>query len=312
MRTMEFCRQQSLAEPLYGTAAQVRRWIVLEDCSRWGPKPPVDSDLPEFAVAWLKRCAAADDARIQLVRRPGGARDSRRRLIIVDSAEIDEQRRAVELDVELDELPSIDPDALLARGGPTFAPLWLVCTHGTRDRCCAKWGMPLWRALHACDGGRGRVWQSSHIGGHRFAPTAVSLPHGIAWGRVELDRASELHAAVERGELALLDCLRGRSCHPPAVQAAECLLRRARRLSADGAVRLVDYREQGGHHHVRLSSPRGVESLVFVRRLGQLPTVGSCGDEPGPRPRFVVLEGPKDVLSLAGDGVPPQELGSRS
>lgn len=60
-----------------------------------------------------------------------------------------------------------------------------VCTHGTVDACCAKFGFPLYRALHqaAAEGDCGvRVWRSTHFGGHRFAATLIDFPEGRFWG----------------------------------------------------------------------------------------------------------------------------------
>jgi hypothetical protein len=66
----------------------------------------------------------------------------------------------------------------------------LVCTHGMRDKCCAQFGQPFFRAAQqmAKQGHlpNMRIWQVSHIGGHRFAPTAISLPDGRYYGRLTL------------------------------------------------------------------------------------------------------------------------------
>src|SRR5688500_6759051 len=70
------------------------------------------------------------------------------------------------------------------------------------------------------------VWESSHVGGDRFAANIVCLPHGVYFGRVEADEADGLLAAYRRGEL-VLDRYRGRSCLPPLVQSAELFIRRA-------------------------------------------------------------------------------------
>lgn len=67
----------------------------------------------------------------------------------------------------------------------------LLCTHGTRDVCCGGPGT----ALHAevvealggrdtTEGHRRRIWRTSHTGGHRFAPTALSFPEGVAWAHL--------------------------------------------------------------------------------------------------------------------------------
>jgi hypothetical protein len=63
----------------------------------------------------------------------------------------------------------------------------LVCTHGSRDVCCGRFGYPVYDALrrrHAAPG-RLRVWRTSHIGGHRFAPTLIDYPEGRLWGHLE-------------------------------------------------------------------------------------------------------------------------------
>ena len=66
----------------------------------------------------------------------------------------------------------------------------LICTHGMRDRCCARFGRPFFRDARRC-AKKGklpnvRLWKVSHIGGHRFAPTAISFPDGRYYGRLTL------------------------------------------------------------------------------------------------------------------------------
>lgn len=75
----------------------------------------------------------------------------------------------------------------------------LVCTHGMRDRCCARFGQPLFReaarSIQQKKLPNARVWKVSHIGGHRFAPTAIVLPDGRYYGRLTL---SALQSVVTR------------------------------------------------------------------------------------------------------------------
>ena len=67
----------------------------------------------------------------------------------------------------------------------------LVCTHGTHDVCCGTFGYPIYEALRQRYvpefGGRLRVWQVSHIGGHRLAPNVIDLPEGRYWCRMGAD-----------------------------------------------------------------------------------------------------------------------------
>jgi hypothetical protein len=74
----------------------------------------------------------------------------------------------------------------------------LLCTHGTRDVCCGGSGAAVHaevEALLAGDAGRGgrvRLWRTSHTGGHRFAPTALSMPDGHAWAHLSAPAAIRL------------------------------------------------------------------------------------------------------------------------
>ena len=62
----------------------------------------------------------------------------------------------------------------------------LVCTHENRDICCGRFGEAAFGALRSAHPRPGvRVWRSSHIGGHKFAPTLIDLPSGRFWGHLE-------------------------------------------------------------------------------------------------------------------------------
>jgi hypothetical protein len=64
----------------------------------------------------------------------------------------------------------------------------LVCTHGTRDSCCGRRGAQL--AVALAEPGllaRRNLWRTSHMGGHRFAPTFLVLPEGTVWGYADTD-----------------------------------------------------------------------------------------------------------------------------
>ena len=62
----------------------------------------------------------------------------------------------------------------------------LVCGHGKRDACCGRWGTLLQVELDArLDDVR--VWRCSHTGGHRFAPTAITVGDGRAWAYADAD-----------------------------------------------------------------------------------------------------------------------------
>lgn len=64
---------------------------------------------------------------------------------------------------------------------------FLVCTHGSRDAACGKYGYKLYSELKALSHRQSdvQVWRSSHFGGHVFAPTMIELPAAIYWGNLD-------------------------------------------------------------------------------------------------------------------------------
>jgi hypothetical protein len=222
---------RALDEPLPGTAPVAPRWLCLEHRGTWPSDILTHSDP---SVRALLRRAAAAGWRPLLVRRPGRRpTDGPTRVFLADTA-VDSPRTTV-LRVpdpaELPELPLPGPGAPLP-GDDVPDPLLMVCTHGRRDRCCAVDGRALARALAAT--GPSDVWECTHLGGHRFAPTAVVLPTGYVYGRLDAGVAAAVHKAAAVGEMEAGLC-RGRSTWSPPGQVAELAVRAATGLrDADG------------------------------------------------------------------------------
>ncbi|MDV6373656.1 sucrase ferredoxin [Deinococcus arenicola] len=86
---------------------------------------------------------------------------------------------------------------------PASGPDFHVCTHGTVDAACGRYGVPVHAALKAADL---RAWRTGHFGGHRFAATAVDLPSGYLWAHLTPELAvqvarREVHPAEVAGHL---------------------------------------------------------------------------------------------------------------
>jgi hypothetical protein len=87
----------------------------------------------------------------------------------------------------------------------------LVCTHGSVDAACSKFGYPTYahlRRIAADSGGALRAWRATHFGGHVFAPTLIDLPHGSFWAYIEREEA-ELLAGRNGDVVRLRDHYRG-------------------------------------------------------------------------------------------------------
>jgi len=97
-------------------------------------------------------------------------------------------------------------------------PLYLACTNGKRDLCCAKFGTEVFKSIS--EFAPGAVWQSSHIGGHNMAPVTLFFPHGLNYGMTSPDNIRMLMAEYQQGRIGL-DFYRGRVGYDSPVQAAE-------------------------------------------------------------------------------------------
>jgi hypothetical protein len=97
------------------------------------------------------------------------------------------------------------------------APLYLVCAHGRHDACCALRGRPVAQALERVR--PGRVWETTHLGGDRFAANLLVLPHGELYGRVPPTLAHEMADRIDAGEV-VPEFMRGRIGLTPIAQAA--------------------------------------------------------------------------------------------
>ncbi len=225
-------------DPLPGTAAHAMGFLLIEAPGAWGQNALSESRLdPEIANLVAAR-AAELSYRVLLIKRPGRAAvEPRRAWAVVSSTPGAESTTwgSYASDPELLDIP-LASDAAPAAAA---SALYLVCTHGRHDACCALRGRAVAARLAALR--PGQVWECSHIGGDRFAPNVLVLPHGLYYGRVEPARALDVVTAQERGEVAV-DLLRGRSVFRPPVQAAQHFARVAH------ARALIDDLEPIGRH----------------------------------------------------------------
>lgn len=231
--THDFCSHLSrnANEQLLGTGPDAKTiWLLLEYNATWGAKVFPESNLAAPVKAHLS--AFLDNtpsSNILFIRQPGQQREAIAFFIVVAE---ERNPRLYRFDLSsYDDLLTID-FAAVASGEATQPAsderLYLVCTNSKRDACCARYGVGIYNELrqHVGEG----AWQCSHIGGHRFAPTALFFPHGINYGRIEPDDVAAMTAAYQNGEIAL-EYLRGRACYDRPTQAADALLRQRHHLT---------------------------------------------------------------------------------
>lgn len=220
----EFCSEESRehAELLAATASRVDHWLLVEYRGLWGHDALAGSGLSDQVKAHLlEQAAARPHSKLLFVRRTERRGQPGLAVLWGSSPERGGTLSCVELD-GYEDLLDLD---LTAPGEPLGHPLLLVCTHGKHDRCCARYGRPLYQSLSE-QAEEDWVWQSSHIGGDRFAGNVVFLPDGLYFGRVGPGEAWPVLDEYLARRIEL-EHYRGRSCYDFVEQAAERAVREA-------------------------------------------------------------------------------------
>jgi hypothetical protein len=292
--TLERCalRAQLRGDPMLGTAFPASRLLLVERPGPWGQRGLLDSRFGTTAAEAVLARALEAGVRVQAIRRPGRTpRDATLRWALVDTRDGRESLRwgSYESAADLAALP-LDGSA----GEPDDEPVYLVCAHSKHDTCCALRGRPVAAALHELR--PGRVFETSHVGGDRFAANVLVLPAGLLYGRVLPFAAAEFIAAAERDEVVGA-LLRGRVGLPAAAQAAlafgyeHLALRRRRDLAVASATPVVD-----GSATVRLRGPHGLlDVAVQVERVAAAGL--TCHN---PRPNQFVVHRPVGIVPVGG------------
>ena len=302
------CSDAALArdEPLSATASLVTAWLLIEQPGAWGPDAVIESGLSADVATTLQRRAASAGVRVLLIRRTG--RKVREPVVFLAHSGTGRSRPTISAGVVTgpSELLDLDLESLAAGrphgfGGPVEHPIYLVCTHGRHDICCADKGRPLFRAM--AQARPDHVWESSHIGGDRFAGNLLVLPRGDYFGRVDPEDAHSLVEGYEAGRLDL-DRYRGRSTRPRMVQAAEQFVRAAESIVGVDDVEVLDYRRPAHDQaEVVLRGPDREARLVVIRTRPDPPAMLTCrAEEPGHSVRYELLS--MDRLGISHRGEP--------
>lgn len=213
--------RRACGEPLAATAPEgAAVWLLLEHPGPWAASGLPPGVSPDAVRVW--QAASRAGVRCQLIRPVQERRSTPATVFAAGTRQGGGwvERRTVD---DLGQLVDLDLAALAEGRPPGFGTVSddrvvLVCTHGRRDVCCARTGRPVSVRL-----GRrlpGMVWETSHVGGHRFAANVVTLPDGSYHGGVASGDVDHLADAVLSGRVVPAR-LRGRAGLPAAVQAAD-------------------------------------------------------------------------------------------
>jgi hypothetical protein len=287
VKCAEFSRQIGLDPG--GSALAVDEIIVADVALPW-PKPVFAREDLQAVPGWTTT-AKASGRRVRVLAAVPLAGEAGRVVVHsraqVGAAHLDR----VEHRVGPDEVPGLiealllhgleaSPDTQVETDPP--AQELLICTQGSHDRCCGSIGTRFVQAIESARPGLS-VRRVSHTGGHRFAPTGMSLPDGRMWGLFEVDEMiSILDRSVRPSRVAhLCRGWTGADEGPPQM-AERAILGLVDDWSFDTQVRQVDViAEDDGTTTVLVGAgDKQWEVRVAIGR--EVPTI-ACG-EPGGLP----------------------------
>jgi hypothetical protein len=216
-----------------GTAAYMTSWLLVENPGPW-PTDALQQVLDEAFTPDQRDHVdelQAQGMRMLLIRRPGRHKRSSRheRRVYFGGMGGPRGRWMESIRVNsLSELATLDLNAIASGDGglgePVDGPMFLICTHGAKDMCCALLGRPLAASLSGSY--PDNVWEVSHLGGDRWAGNLLVVPHGFLHGQLDPTEAHGVARAAFEGEVEP-EYLRGRTSAPTGwMQYAEIAVRK--------------------------------------------------------------------------------------
>ena len=239
-------------EGLVATASTVRYFMLIEDPGPWGPEILRSQRLPLALREALRHWQRELGVRPLLIRRPGRHHAGPRQVFVINARYGWCETMMTD---DLGQLAELDLAGITGGAGvglrPHHEPVLLVCTHGRHDACCAERGRPL--AAELAERWPALTWESSHLGGDRFAANLMVMPDAHCYGRVTPEAGPDVVADHLAGLLSLAN-YRGHCTVPWPEQAAEFALRDRLGLRELGAVRVQRLRRDGTLFSVTLAA----------------------------------------------------------
>jgi len=298
-----FCAEQSRQSgvDIVGTASEHQVYVVIECPPPWESYDLDSKGIPENLHALGEEISENYDryqTRFLLIHNEHLVQQNLTRVLIFRKP----SGLASAYDKQEFHLASIDDVAPLVRqvvmgesGDATPVDLptrdILVCTHGSRDRCCSRFGAPIYHQARKLVAELGlqniRIWQASHIGGHRMAPTAIDFPSARYYGYLDADSLRSI--LTHSGDIHCLETIyRGWGVLPWAAQVLEKHL-----LLTHGwdwftyavSAQVLEHNDEETSNRVELScqTPSGerqtYQAEIVADESGTVAIQGSCASE---------------------------------
>ncbi|MHA7879939.1 MAG: sucrase ferredoxin [Saccharospirillum sp.] len=207
-------------EPLAGTGGHPARNLLISwPSGRWSKTFWQARDMTEAELTVLAQLVD-QGRRVNLIDRKGEVPEGEHRLYLMPEGQVLQVPRARLAETLEALLSGTVADLPFA---PAERPLVLCCTHGKKDRCCAKFGNAAYRALQVENRQQENpldLWQATHLGGCRLAASVLVLPARHKYGRLAPEQVADFVLRV-KAQRIYVPAFRGSPGLLPAQQCAE-------------------------------------------------------------------------------------------
>jgi len=169
-------------EQLAGTAANSKAFILIE---HFNPFPGKVIEA-HFDTEWLRKMQAIAKSykgKLLLIRNKK-TNNKTCRISFVDCTEC----KYFSVETEIENAVMVPLKEMIEDECTAWEtdPFFLICSNGKKDKCCSKFGYPVYKFFESFNADI-KVWECSHVGGDRFAANVVVMPYGIYYGHVAVE-----------------------------------------------------------------------------------------------------------------------------
>jgi len=205
----ELAKQEN--EPLAGSAMTAEKYVFISWSKKlWARKQYDSQGFPQSLTVYLQNLQKDQRIFTRLIHQHGKDRKGYSQIFVMPDGI--EYRDVAVQDIELllreyfDGKPSENYQL-----GKTNGTILFCCTHGKRDRCCAKFGqLTIYELRRLAEARKFKldVWECTHINADRFAVNAFVFPHGYMYGGIRVENAREIIDLLVEG-YPFPPCFRG-------------------------------------------------------------------------------------------------------
>lgn len=205
-KTFQYCSEatQHINEPLAGTAPHVKHWVSISWPKKlWQEEALNSKGFPASIPEWQKQQnIISGKIAVRLISKENTSKDKVQIFIYPEGIHYN--------DVPPQEIVNVLQNHYLEKKDTRFLksnpePFQLfICTHGRHDKCCALFGQAVYQKFREVIEERQLpidLWQSTHIGGHRFAATGIVFPHGHVYGRMKVEDVEPILDSIIKTEV---------------------------------------------------------------------------------------------------------------